>query len=183
MKCLRLDNGGEYVARHLKYTCHIMVSLGKDCTLHTLSNNDILKERIRLGQMAHCFLQAKGLLTRFWEEAIYFSNYLLNLILTKVVWNMTLFEKWSGRKPSVGHLKTFGCIMWAHILDDKMEEVGCKESCLYLMGYSEELKAYKLFDPVKQEIICREIFFDEKTLGITLLNSSSSLLSSDPFEI
>jgi hypothetical protein len=29
----------------------------------------------------------------------------------------------------------------------------------------------------------RDVAFDEKTLGATLLNSSSLLLSSDPFEI
>jgi hypothetical protein len=92
--------------------------------------------------------------------------------LTKVVWDVTLVEKWSGRKPSVEHLRTFGCIAWAHILDDRRKKLDAKSHACIMMGYSEELKAYRLFDPIKQEIIYRrDVVFDEKTSGITLLNS------------
>lgn len=53
-----------------------------------------------------------------------------------------------------------------------------------MMGYFEESKSYKLFDPIKQQIIIkRNVIFDEKILGIKLLNSSSSILHSEPFDI
>jgi hypothetical protein len=59
---------------------------------------------------------------------------------------VTLVKKWSGRKPSVGHLRTFGCIAWAHILDDRRKKLDVKSHACIMMGYSEESKAYKLFD-------------------------------------
>ena len=102
------------------------------------------------------------------------------MILTKVVWDMTL-EKWSKRKPLVKCLIMFKCIAWLHVLDDKREKLHAKSHACIQMGYSKESKAYKLFDPIKQQIICKkDVVFDEKTSSITLLNSSSSLLSNDP---
>ena len=53
-----------------------------------------------------------------------------------------------------------------------------------MMGYSKESKSYRLFDPVKYQIIIRRnVISDEKYSGIKLLNSSSGLLHSDPFDI
>jgi len=52
------------------------------------------------------------------------------------------------------------------------------------MGYSEESKAYWLFDIIKQQIIIRRnLWFDEKYYGIKLLNSYSGLLHNDHFDV
>jgi hypothetical protein len=98
---------------------------------------------------------------------------------------MTPLEKWSGRKPSVGHLKMFGCIVWAHILDDKRKKLDAKSHACIMVGYSDESKAYKLFDPSQTRSYLQGgmLSLMSKTLGVALLNSSFRLLSSDPFEI
>jgi hypothetical protein len=97
---------------------------------------------------------------------------------------MTPLEKWSGRKPLVGHLRTFGCIAWAHILDDKRKKLDAKSHACIMMGYSKESKAYRdcLIQSNKRLFARRDVVFDEKTLGITLLNSSFGLLSNDPLK-
>jgi hypothetical protein len=121
------------------------------------------------------------MLTKFWEKVVYFSNYLLYLIPTEVVWDMTPLKKWSGRKASIKHLKTFGCIAWAHIPDDKRRKLDANSHVCIMMGYFKESKTCRLFDLV---IICRvDVVFHEKTSDITLLNCSSRTLSSDPLEI
>ena len=51
--------------------------------------------------MAHCILQAKYLQTKFWDEAIYYANYLLNLISICVVSFMTSVKKWCGKSFSL----------------------------------------------------------------------------------
>ena len=51
-------------------------------------------------------------------EAVYNSNYFLNQILEKEVGQVTPIEKWSRKKPSIGYLKTFGCVAWDHIAND-----------------------------------------------------------------
>jgi len=104
--------------------------------------------------MARCLLQAKDLPPRFWVEAVYCANYLLNCISTRVVPSMTLVERWYGKKPSVDHLYVFGHISRAHIPDD-CKKLDAKSHACIMMGYYEESKAYRPFDPVKRQIIIR----------------------------
>jgi len=98
--------------------------------------------------MARCLLQDKDLPPHFWVEAVYYANYLLNRILTQVIPSMTLVKRWYGKKPSVGHLCVFGCVVWAHIPNDCRKKLDEKSHAFIMMGYSEESKSYRLFDPL-----------------------------------
>lgn len=90
--------------------------------------------------------------------------YLLNRCPTKVVWNKTPFEAWSGRIPSVNHLKVFGCVCYAQIPKQKrtkLEEIS--ERCVFI-GYSSMSKGYRLYNlKTNKVIISRDVVFDEKT--------------------
>jgi hypothetical protein len=99
--------------------------------------------------MAHCLLQAKDLSTHFWDEVVYYANYLLNHILTRAISSVTLVKRWCGKNPSFNHLRVFRCVSWAHILDDCRNKLDAKSHACIMMGYSKESKAYRLFDPVK----------------------------------
>ena len=81
-----------------------------------------------------------------------------------------------GRKPSINHLRTFGCVAWVHILDHYMNKLDAESYACIMIGYSKQSKSYRLFDPVKQQI-------DEKTSSLGLLNSSSGPSYIDPFGI
>lgn len=64
------------------------------------------------------------------------------------------------------------------------KKLDVKSHVCIMMGYSKESKAYRLFDPIKQQIIIkRNMIFSEKSIGIKLLKSSSHLLHNDPFDI
>lgn len=132
--------------------------------------------------MGRCLLQAKELPTKFWVEVVYYSNYLLNLILTRAVSDMNPIKKWSIRKPSISHLRTFGCIARDHILYDCRKKLEDKSHACIMSGYYiEEFKSYQLFDLVKHQIIIRRNdIFNNNILGMKLLNSSSILLHSNP---
>jgi len=58
-------------------------------------------------------------------------------------------EKWSGRKPSLENLRTFGCMRWAHILDDRRKKLDAKIHACIMMGNSKYSKAYNPFDLIK----------------------------------
>jgi hypothetical protein len=45
------------------------------------------------------------------------------MISTKVMWGKNPLEKWSGIKPLVRYLRTFGCMVWFDILDDKKNKL------------------------------------------------------------
>ena len=123
-------------------------------------NNHTLKE------MANCMLQSKGLGLNFWEEAINCANYIVNLTPTKVLKNITLEEAWSSIKPDVSHFRVFGSDAWAPIPDAKHKPLKPKsEKCIFV-GYSEDVKGYRLLQQKsKNTIIRRDVKFDENILA------------------
>jgi hypothetical protein len=67
------------------------------------------------------------------------------------------------KKPSVEHLRIFGCPIYIHVPKDKrnkMEPSGKRE---IFVGYSESSKAYRIYVPGQQKIeISRDVTFDER---------------------
>ena len=105
----------------------------------------------------------KGMPQSFWGEAIHTAVYLMNRHPTVAVKGKTPFEAWSGRKPSVNHLKVFGSICFAHVpkeLRQKLDE--SSERCVFV-GYASHTKGYRLYNLKKKKvIICRDVLFNEK---------------------
>ena len=75
---------------------------------------------------------------------------------------MTPTEKWSDHKPSVEHLRVFGCVAFALIPYEKRVKLDEKSTKCIMFGVSRESKAYRLYDPAtKKVIISKDVVFDE----------------------
>jgi hypothetical protein len=64
-----------------------------------------------------------------------------------------LEEAFTGRKPSIEHLYTFGCIAYGHIPEatrDKVQPTGRK---IIFVGYQPASRQYQLYDPLTENII------------------------------
>jgi len=105
-------------------------------------------------------LQSKGLGLSFWAEAINFANYIINRTPTKVLKNITPEEAWSSIKLDVFHFHVFGSEAWAHILDEKHKGLEPKSEKYIFVGYSKDVKGYRLI-PLKSKnvIIRRDVKF------------------------
>ena len=98
--------------------------------------------------MANCMIQSKGLSLQFWVEAIFCANYIINHIPTKYLQCITLEEAWIKIKPYVSHFCVFDCEAWAHISNEKQKALQPKsEKCIFV-GYSEDVKGYRLLHPI-----------------------------------
>ena len=73
--------------------------------------------------------------------------YILNRTPTKAILNITPEEAWSGRKPTVSHFRIFGCKAYAHIPDERRSKLERKSEKCIMVGYSEESKGYRLYNP------------------------------------
>ena len=105
--------------------------------------------------MAGGMLSHKKLSDEYWVEAIACSVYLLNRSPTVSVQGKTLEEAWSGTKTSVAHLRIFGSVTFAHVPNELIIKLHKKsEQCIFT-GYSENHKAYKLYNPVTKNIVVR----------------------------
>ena len=107
-------------------------------------------------------LQSEGLSLNFWAEEINCANYIVNHTPTKVLKNITPEEYWSSIKIDVSHFFVFGSDAWAHIPDAKHKALEPKsEKCIFV-GYSEDVKGYRLLQPKSKNItIRRDVKFDE----------------------
>ncbi|KAG6436667.1 hypothetical protein SASPL_101569 [Salvia splendens] len=75
---------------------------------------------------------------------------------------MTPEEAWSSFKPSVAHLRVFGCIAYAKIPEARRIKLDDKgEKCIFV-GYGDRVMGYKLYNPLtKKVIISRDVVFEE----------------------
>lgn len=98
--------------------------------------------------------------------------HILNRAPTYIVPQMTPYEAYFSRKPSVSHLRVFGCDAYAHVPKTKRAKFDTKTRKLIHVGYDSISTSYRLYDPVTRTIEhSREVVFDESSV----LSSASSL--------
>lgn len=86
--------------------------------------------------MVRCMLKAKKMPKEFRVEAVATVVYILNRCLTNSIRDKMLEKAWSGRRPSIKHLKVFGCITYAYVLDQLKKKLDDKgEKCIFI-GYN-----------------------------------------------
>jgi len=112
--------------------------------------------------MARSLLKAKKLPKQYWAEAVSCAVYLLNRCPTRSLQVVTSEEVWSGHKPSVTHLRAFGCVAYAKIPDARRTKLDDKsEKCIFV-GYGDRRMGYKLYNPItKMVIMSRDVIFEE----------------------
>ena len=103
--------------------------------------------------MVRAMLKAKDLPRELWGEAVSTAVYILNRTSSKALQGQTPHEKWTGRKPLVDHLRTFGCI--AHVKDTRRHQgkLEDRSKLMIFIGYQIGSKAYKCLDPVNLKVV------------------------------
>jgi hypothetical protein len=75
------------------------------------------------------------------------TYYLVNQAPSSTLDDKTLHEVWTGKKPSLTHIKVFGCEAYVDVPKENKSKVDKKaEKCIFI-GYKDGLKGYKLWNP------------------------------------
>jgi len=98
-------------------------------------------------------LNGVGFAQEFWVEVVDIGKYLLNVSPSLVLVEMNPHELWSGKNPSVSHLKLFGYDAFVHVLKEKRSKMDKKAVKSIFIGYKEGMKGYKLWDPTSRKIV------------------------------
>lgn len=165
LKIFRSDNGTEYLSNQFKQYLEENGIEHQLTVQYTPQQNGIAERANRtLVEMARCLLMSSGLPDYLWPEAINTAVYLRNRSATSALDDITPYEKWFSKKPSVKHLKIFGCK--AVMLDKKPGRSKLKPKGLdcYMVGYSSESKAYRVYIPDQRVVTkTRDIRFLENS--------------------
>lgn len=164
IKVLRSDNGGEYVSKAFTLYLQQQGIRHQTTAPYSPEQNGVAERANRtLVEAARSMLHARGMDHKFWGEAVATAAYLRNRCSTKAVLGMTPEEAWSGAKPSVNHLKVFGCRAFVHVPKEKRTKLDAKTKECVMVGYCEDSKAYRLYCPCSKQLVkSRDVVFDEQ---------------------
>jgi len=99
-------------------------------------------------EKARSMLSRARLGQEFWAEAMGIACYLVNRSPSSVLEDKTPQEVWIGKKPSLSHLRVFGCDAYVHVPKEKRTKLDIKSKNCIFIGYKYGLKGYKLWNPV-----------------------------------
>ena len=72
--------------------------------------------------------------------------YILNRVLTKVV-PKTPFELWKGWKPSLRHIRVWGCPSEVRVYNPQEKKLDLRTISAHFIGYAKRSKGYRFYCP------------------------------------
>ncbi|KAK0607649.1 hypothetical protein LWI29_018134 [Acer saccharum] len=145
IKILRSDRGGEYLSGEFQQYLIDNGIVSQFFAPGTPQQNRVAERRNRtLLDMVRSMLSYSTLPISFWGYALQTAIYILNDVPSKSV-PKTPHELWTGRKPSLQHLRIFGCP--AHVLKGKTEKMESNSETCIFVGYPKETKGYYFYSP------------------------------------
>lgn len=161
---LRTNRGGEFTSKEFTEFCRLEGIKRQLTTAYTPQQNGVAERKSRtILNMVRCVLEEKKMPTSFWLEAVRWTCHILNRSPTSAVKNKTPEECWSGIKPNVDYFRVFGCVGNVHVPNAKRLKLDARSQKCVMIGYSEESKGYKMFNPMtKKVIISGDVVFEEE---------------------
>jgi Reverse transcriptase (RNA-dependent DNA polymerase)/GAG-pre-integrase domain len=163
------DNGGEFdndLATEWTRETGIQVAY---IAPYVSQQNPILEHGMRTtGEGAKTMMLAAGFPDFLWAEAVNAQVYIENRLITKAVPDhKTPHEAFGRGKPSVAHLRVYGCAAYAMLEKSKRGwKFGAHSWKGVLIGYQDDgHHNYRIYNPVtKQVSIHHDVIFDEAHL-------------------
>lgn len=149
IKTVRSDRGGEYISHALDKWLKESGITHEFSNPHEPDQNGNAERLNRtLGEMARTLLASSNLSQRFWNFAYLTAAYLHNRLPNSLTGNVTPYELFNNRKPSLDILRSFGATAFVHVhhgqrAAGKLEDRG--RQCV-MVGYIEGGKGWMFYD-------------------------------------
>ncbi|GFW14791.1 retrovirus-related Pol polyprotein from transposon TNT 1-94 [Trichonephila clavipes] len=145
VKAVRTDGGLEFCNKDMD---NFLTELG---IKHEVTNSytpemNGVAERFNLTALdgIKTLLKSSEVPHKFWGEALLCFTYAWNRICHKDS-NKTPFKNYSGRKPSVLHLKPFGFLAYAGVPKQIRKKFDMRAKMGIMMGYAQRTKGYRIW--------------------------------------
>ncbi|GJW05674.1 retrovirus-related pol polyprotein from transposon TNT 1-94 [Tanacetum coccineum] len=142
------------------------------------SNGVVERKNRTLQEMSRTMLNEQSLPQKFWCNAVDTLTYILNRILIRAILGKTPYELLRGRKPTLDYFRVFGSKCFILNTKDYLTKFDPKSYEGVFLGYSQNSKAYIIFNKHTRKIEeSLNVTFDE-----TLPPSKTSPLVDDDLE-
>ena len=103
---------------------------------------------------------------KFWAEALNCFVYVWNRVCHQNN-SKTPFELYSGKQPSVAHLRVFGCLAFVGIPKQKRKKLDMRSKVGIMLGYAWNTRGYRIWLPDEKKVIeTSNVKFDENKIGV-----------------
>jgi hypothetical protein len=164
---IRTDNGGEFTSAEFLAALRSDGIQAQPTVPYTPQEDGVSENgmRVIVGR-ANAMMQQASMPRSFWAEAVATAVYLSNLTPTKGTESdsATPYELWNNSKPSLKHLRVWGCTAYAHINKAKRKDskFGPRAERGVFIGYTFSQKQYKLYIPEEKRMtLSRDVVFYE----------------------
>ncbi|KAG6706623.1 hypothetical protein I3842_07G230600 [Carya illinoinensis] len=166
LKCLRSDNGGEYVDSGFKEYCATLGIRMEKTIPGTPQQNGFAECMNRtINERARSMRLHAGLPPTFWVDAVSTAVYLINRGPSVPLDCGLPEEVWSGKEVKFSYFKTFGCFSYVLIDSDAHNKLEAKSKKCYFIGYGDESFDYSFWDDQGRKIIrSGNVIFNEKIM-------------------
>ena len=163
VKRFRTDGGGEYTSKKFAEYLKSEGILKETTTPYSPQSNGVVERANRtIMERVRCMLDDAGLSKKYWAFAVSVAVYLKNRTPTRSVVGKTPYEAWHGRKPSLKHLRVFGCLAFVHVPKEKRKKLDYRATPGIFVGYSISTKQYFVYDPLAKTLHrSRDVVFRE----------------------
>ncbi|CAG7817839.1 unnamed protein product [Allacma fusca] len=165
------DNGTEFINRNLQtFFRENRIQHNTSVRYCPESNGKIEREIGTIKDCARTMLSAAGLPAEFWAEAVGTTVYIHNRVLDSQSSDITAYEAIMRGKPSLAHIKVFGCDAFAHVPHQLRKTWDPKGTKCIMVGYSGSNRKYRLFNPNTNKTFEERnvTFIESKTETITV---------------
>lgn len=187
IKIVRTDRGGEYYGRYTEdgqaqgpFAKFLQENgiVAQYTMPGSPDQNGVAERRNRtLLDMVRSMLSSSKLPKSLWIEALKTAAYILNRVPTKAV-QRTPFELFKGWKPSLRHMRVWGCPSEVRIYNPQEKKLDPRTISGYFIGYSEKSKGYKFYCPSHSTRIVESR--NAKFLENDLISGSDQFQDTDP---
>ena len=148
--CLRSDRGGEYLDTEFKDHLIEHGIVSQLTAPETPQQNGVAERRNRtMLDMVRSMMSYSSLPLSFWGYALQTAVYILNVVPSKSI-QQTPLELWSGRKPSLRHIRIWGCT--AHVLKGKTGKLEPRTEVCLFVGYPKGTRGGLFYSPQDKKV-------------------------------
>ena len=132
VKCLRSDNGGEYIDRGFSEYCATRGIRMEKTISGTLQQNGVAECMNRtLNERARSMRLHAGLPKTFWADVVSTAAYLINRGPSIPMEFRFPEEVWSNKEVKFSHLKVFSYVSYVHIDSDARNKLDAKSKICF----------------------------------------------------